>query len=144
MHTRAHGILNIPLGTDLENRPICHLPRSSDSSRRATMNGQGIGVDFGLVVQHSSCLRCLQGPRAVPEKYVRLDLVETSGAVPLLLISFSRLALRLIFLALLPPIGIVLLNIITEPSLMPSAPCLLVPPFVFDRFLGFAHATSPF
>jgi len=60
MHKFAIGIPSVPLNTDLDQCPICikaklhKAARGQSSSRRATQCFQGISIDFGFMVQHSS------------------------------------------------------------------------------------------
>ena len=60
MHKHADGIPPIPIATELDACPVCahaklrKAARGLESTRlRATQPGQGIGVDFGFMVQQS-------------------------------------------------------------------------------------------
>ena len=60
MHKFAIGIPSVPLNTDLDQCPICikaklhKAAQGQSSSRQAMQCFQGISIDFGFMVQHSS------------------------------------------------------------------------------------------
>ena len=59
MHAHADGVPKVPLASELDACPICvqaklrRAARGKETSQRATTSGQGIGVDFGFMVQKS-------------------------------------------------------------------------------------------
>lgn len=70
MHRHADGVPPIPIATELDTCPVCahaklrKAARSKESSRRATQPKQGLGLDFGFMVQTSKDgkrMECLKG-----------------------------------------------------------------------------------
>ena len=71
MHRHAIGVPKVQIASELDTCPICSqaklqkAARGQDSTKHATQAGQGIGVDFGFLVQSSSAdskrVQCLQG-----------------------------------------------------------------------------------
>jgi hypothetical protein len=63
MHKHADGIFPVPIATELDTCPVCAHAKlrkaasGMESTRtRATQPGQGIGVNFGFMVQKSKNL----------------------------------------------------------------------------------------
>jgi hypothetical protein len=67
MHKHADGIPPVPIATELDTCPVCAHAKLRKAARglestqtRATQPGQGIGVDFGFMVQKSKNLDRLE------------------------------------------------------------------------------------